>query len=596
MSSIQKPTASFFRVCMCFFLASFLCLSTSSSFISSVTAASSDDPQLSVLWKQIFTNYDNLIRPGLNFTQAAAYDAAVANNQTILPNNIVPPTVINLVIRINLLLNVDNKEETFQVDMFVNEWWKDPRLMFDRTKWNLNESNAILRFPSSYTPWLPDTFFFNAVKCTTSDTSLSLKYDGTVYWSRHQTCTFHCDFDLLNFPFDRQTLPMKRTSFTYSSNELVLNFDTASGFRPDPKSNWQNSVWTLVRTYANESPLIFINTHSANTYLVVDRMWQNYAVKMILPLFMLVLISTMSYAIDPGAPPARVAFSVALILSIVTFNLIVSQGLPAINYATLLDWYVWYCFVYTVGALAEYAVVNNLIVTKRWGIELPYLVDDFFMWTMPFVWSMTNLWYWPFYNAVGLTVFLATCVGLWLAANAYRVWWNFLNKKRGMWAPLVVYIGYIRRVVCRKDHALEDLQKYEHDIEQREKEEKEAQEAADVAAEAAAKLKQSLPDATSTTPGDPSAPAPTLAQLPTDTLSSVPLAHPSLTPSPSTDDGHGLDESVELEAGARLISSNSTEAIELVTPHTPLMPVEPNVDMSAFRNTQNKREEYDDLR
>lgn len=45
-----------------------------------------------------------------------------------------------------------------------------------------------------------------------------------------------------------------------------------------------------------------------------------------------------------------------LVLSIVTFNLIVSQGLPAINYATLLDWYVWYCFVYVVGALGEVTI------------------------------------------------------------------------------------------------------------------------------------------------------------------------------------------------------------------------------------------------
>lgn len=156
---------------------------------------------------------------------------------------------------------------------------------------------------------------------------------------------------------------------------------------------------------------------------------------MILPMFLLVLLSTLSYAVDPAAPPARVAFSVALILSIVTFNLVVSQDLPKINYATLLDWYVWYCFLFVVVSLGEYAAVNNLNVTKRYGPAVPYLIDDFCLWVAPFTWVITNVWYWPFYNSVGLTLFLVMVWSAWVLVNIYRVHWNYHNNKRGLWEP-----------------------------------------------------------------------------------------------------------------------------------------------------------------
>ena len=342
---------------------------------------------------------------------------------------------INTALRINLLFNVDSKEETFQLDLFVNEYWVDPRLQFDSSKYPLSNS---LRIPSKYTPWLPDTFFFNAVKCLAiSDASLTLSPDGTVFWSRHQSCTFHSSFNLLNFPFDEQILAVRRTSFSYTDNELRLKFLTSTGWRPAPETDFTNSLWDFEYAFSNHSSLVFIDTHSANAYLAVSRRSTSYVLKMILPMCLLVLLSSLSYAVDPGSPPARVGFSVALVLSIVTFNLVVSQDLPKINYATLLDWYVWCCFMFVVLALGEYAAVNNMVVSKRFDAAVPFLVDDFAMWTMPVTWIVFNVCYWPIYNAVGLTIFLVMAWSAWMLLNVYRVRWNHVNNKRGLWAPTI---------------------------------------------------------------------------------------------------------------------------------------------------------------
>jgi hypothetical protein len=382
--------------------------------------------QVSDLFVSLFSNpakpYDNQLRPALNTSL---------------------PVIISTALRINLLFNVDSKEETFQLDLFVNEYWTDPRLAYDPSKFPLLNT---LRIPVRYTPWLPDTFFFNAVKClpiVDSSLTLSEAGDGGIFWSRHQSCTFHSSFDLLSFPFDSQVLAVRRTSFSYSDTELRVVFLSATGWRPDPQYDFTNSLWDFNYAFSNTSTLVFIETHSANAYLSLTRKSMSYILKMILPMFMLVLLSTLSYAIDPNVPPARVGFSVALILSIVTFNLVVSQDLPKINYATLIDWYVWYCFLFVVSALGEYAYVNNLIVSKKYGLAYPYLIDDFAMWTAPYTWILLNLYYWPLYDSVGVHVFLAMVWATWIAMNMYRVfWWNRQNEKRGMWAPTKQYVRY----------------------------------------------------------------------------------------------------------------------------------------------------------
>lgn len=110
--------------------------------------------------------------------------------------------VIDVQFRVNLLYAVDSKNEQYSLDFFVRELWTDERLTFDPSLWP--DSLGALRVPTTRTPWRPDTFFLNAVSCTSSDNLLTLNYTGRLNWSRHQTCVFKADFDLLDFPFESQ--------------------------------------------------------------------------------------------------------------------------------------------------------------------------------------------------------------------------------------------------------------------------------------------------------------------------------------------------------------------------------------------------------
>ena len=108
--------------------------------------------------------------------------------------------VVDVQFRVNLLYAVDSKNEQYSLDFFVRELWTDERLVFDPALWP--DSLGALRVPASKVTWKPDTFFLNAVSCSTSDNLLTLKPNGRLNWSRHQTCVFRADFRLERFPFE----------------------------------------------------------------------------------------------------------------------------------------------------------------------------------------------------------------------------------------------------------------------------------------------------------------------------------------------------------------------------------------------------------
>ena len=95
-----------------------------SSFLLLLFFLSSSFPQLvtsqkSIIFTNIFTNYDDQSRPFFNTTL---------------------PVQVDVSFRINLLFTVTSKDETYQIDLFVKESWVDPRLQFDTTLWVTRET------------------------------------------------------------------------------------------------------------------------------------------------------------------------------------------------------------------------------------------------------------------------------------------------------------------------------------------------------------------------------------------------------------------------------------------------------------------------
>lgn len=201
--------------------------------------------------------------------------------------------------------------------------------------------------------------------------------------------------------------------------------------------------------------------------------------------------------------------------------------------------------------------VNNLFVSKLYGPEIPFLIDDFAMWTMPYVWILSNLWYWPFYNSVGLTCFFAICLGFWITVNGYRVWWNYQNKKRGLWEPTKALYRYLRTEYRR--HLAPDL--YEMEAREGEEEDEEEEAAPAVGAVAAPGAAQpaaatagtdSTGTSSTTASSSEAGASTTAAQLSPDSVA-IPISNLMMLASA----GSSVDSSATTSETARLLPSST---------------------------------------
>ena len=83
-----------------------------------------------------------------------------------------------------------------------------------------------------------------------------------------------------------------------------------------------------------------------------------------LPVTLVVLLSWVSFWIDPESTPARVSLGVITILAMGNF-LHGGGATPSVSYATALDVYIITCFVFVFASLLEYAAVHCAINTYQ---------------------------------------------------------------------------------------------------------------------------------------------------------------------------------------------------------------------------------------
>nr|CAD7395474.1 unnamed protein product [Timema poppensis] len=287
--------------------------------------------------------------------------------------------------------------------------WQDLRLDFSRLAPNAGHivSEGFLR----NSIWTPHVYLVNeqdslVMGTDQKDVLVAVEPDGMVSMSARMKVKLSCLMDLQKFPFDEQECPMVLESWTYNSSQLLLSWDKDTPVTvnkdlhlPEYKltNMWSNysitsySVMGEINTiivptqpyygrFGNISTIplnvkALLWSDSVGNYSSLEvrfhmaREIGHYIMDYFVPSILLVVVSWVSFWLDPNAVPGRTTLGTSTMLTFITLTRNTGSALPKVSYIKATEIWFIVCTAFIFGSLVEFAFVNT-IWRRRKNVEL----------------------------------------------------------------------------------------------------------------------------------------------------------------------------------------------------------------------------------
>ncbi|CAL8126770.1 unnamed protein product [Orchesella dallaii] len=269
------------------------------------------------------------------------------------------PVEVKIGVYLRSIGNVDDIKMQYSVQMTLWQEWVDSRLKYEHIQSNIK----YLQLVTSQKVWMPDIFFRNEKSGYLHELMVPNLYtrlfpDGKILQSYRVSMVLSCPMNLKAYPLDVQACPISMVSYGWTVRDLLLSWSNDTPIK-------LASEFTTPRFRLKE----FYNTICTNivptgTYsclllqIKFAREFGFYLIQIYFPCSMLVIVSWVSFWLEPTAVEARVSLGVTTILTIVTQTYGINQSAPPASYAKALDVWTAFCMGMVFAALLEFASVN----------------------------------------------------------------------------------------------------------------------------------------------------------------------------------------------------------------------------------------------
>ncbi|XP_070543587.1 uncharacterized protein [Ptychodera flava] len=287
------------------------------------------------------------------------YDRRIRPNFDGVPVNI---TVDMLITRMD---SVNEVNLDFGITIIIRQQWDDTRLQHDGTKQHIPPTSDIKDLI-----WLPDLYFTNEKIAhfhdqTQENIMLRVTPNGRVLYSTRLSLTVACHMQLNRFPMDEQHCKLKMESYSYTTDEMFFRWQSFEPIQQEEDLELQQ--FEINQFEAIEVPHIYPtgNFSSLELHFTLKRKIGYYVISTFLPSSLLVVLSWVSFWINPEAAPARVALCITTVLTITTMSIAVRDELPKVSYITAVDVWMSLCLVFVFASLLEFALVNYTLTIGK---------------------------------------------------------------------------------------------------------------------------------------------------------------------------------------------------------------------------------------
>jgi hypothetical protein len=292
---------------------------------------------------------------------------------------------------------IDEQRESFEFEAILTLKWRDPRQAFDSE--NVGAPFRIYQgdyqFAEVFDGWWPQLMLANESGGYDSQSVLlRIAPDGSVTLVQEINAHAEMPIQLRRFPFDRQDFEARFEVLGLGQDQVVLVPDpTTSGTEEDGVDIAQ---WKLegLSVDARTDHARYGDQHDgALSVFVATLDMARRPVHMlqivVFPLTLLVVLTFSVFWMDRESLGDRMDISFIGILTVVAYQIIVSDATPGIAYFTLMS-----AFLYSTYVVLAIGVVENIVVSRFDRSGRPAMgdrLDRTCRWLVPLVFVSANL-------------------------------------------------------------------------------------------------------------------------------------------------------------------------------------------------------------
>uniref|UniRef100_A0AAQ4S4I3 Glycine receptor subunit beta n=1 Tax=Gasterosteus aculeatus aculeatus TaxID=481459 RepID=A0AAQ4S4I3_GASAC len=275
--------------------------------------------------------------------------------------------------RVNIFINsfgsIQETTMDYRVNIFLRQRWNDPRLKLPTDF----KSDSLTVDPKMFKClWKPDLFFANEKSANFHDVTqenilLFIFRNGDVLISMRLSVTLSCPLDLTLFPMDTQRCKMQLESFGYTTDDLQFMWQTGDPVQMDAIALPQFDIRQEDIDYGNCTKFYSGTGYytCVEVIFTLRRQVGFYMMGVYAPTLLIVVLSWLSFWINPDASAARVPLGILSVLSLSSECTSLASELPKVSYVKAIDVWLIACLLFGFASLVEYAVVQVMLNSPK---------------------------------------------------------------------------------------------------------------------------------------------------------------------------------------------------------------------------------------
>lgn len=299
------------------------------------------------------------------------------------------PTKVSYAVWIADITRIDSVDQTFSENVVIVLRWNDP---------TLRHAGPGAKQYALQNIWHPPVLILNEsgeTKRSLPDVA-EVALDGTVTLRQRLIGTFVHKLDLRAFPFDRAEFPVHVVSPGHLQQDVEFQPEpsaVAAGMRDGIGRAERVTLqdWRVLSIAAGPQPytvLPGLELAGFTFKFAAARNSQYFAIKVILPLLLIVMMSWAVFWIDPTEVGTQFSIAVTSMLTLIAYRFAIETNIPKLPYLTRLDTFILMSSLLVFISLIEVLVVTKFAKHDR--LEQARTIDRRCRWIFPLIFGITS--------------------------------------------------------------------------------------------------------------------------------------------------------------------------------------------------------------